>query len=325
MSETEKKVIALPNLASAEAEAAAWLAILGREEVSDEEFGRFQTWLGLSDRNRKAYEALSTLWNNLEHLKRLDEIADGSAGLLASQDVPALNRRKLLAAAASTALAIGGGSFVWLHGGGMRLFQGNAFSTAIGERKTVHLLDSSTIQLNTNSQIEVDYTSAARTVRLIRGEAYFGVAKDPRRPFTVFAAQGAIRAVGTAFTVRLRPENTVEVTVQEGRVALEAVRDAARASPGLLPGAPELRARQNAVFGKSVEQILQIDETELRLRRFSAVGGRRGCQPLHGYPDRDHRPRASRAAHRWRFQGWRDRCAARFFRADIRPEGRACQ
>jgi transmembrane sensor len=54
-------------------------------------------------------------------------------------------------------------------------------------------------------------------VRLDRGEGYFKVVHDTRRPFFVVAGPSWVRAVGTAFNVFLR-ENAVEVTVSEGVV-----------------------------------------------------------------------------------------------------------
>ncbi len=49
------------------------------------------------------------------------------------------------------------------------------------------------------------------------------MAKNPQRPFDVEAGQATIRAVGTAFSVRLREdtrEERVDVVVSEGRVAI---------------------------------------------------------------------------------------------------------
>ena len=45
------------------------------------------------------------------------------------------------------------------------------------------------------------------------------MAKDSSRPFVVKAGQGLVRAVGTAFTVRMNPQ-ALKVTVTEGKVAL---------------------------------------------------------------------------------------------------------
>ena len=55
-----------------------------------------------------------------------------------------------------------------------------------------------------------------RKIRLLRGEAHFVVAHDPGWPFEVFAGRGRIKAVGTAFSVRLT-DDRVKVTVFEGK------------------------------------------------------------------------------------------------------------
>jgi transmembrane sensor len=54
-------------------------------------------------------------------------------------------------------------------------------------------------------------------VHLLRGEAHFNVAPDPGRPFVVEAGHVEVRAVGTAFNVRLAARE-VEVLVTEGLV-----------------------------------------------------------------------------------------------------------
>lgn len=82
------------------------------------------------------------------------------------------------------------------------------------------LPDGSIVELNDGAAIVVDYTLAERQVELMQGEAHFTVAKNPDRPFVVRAGRVAIRAVGTAFNVRLEPD-TVEVLVTEGRVRVD--------------------------------------------------------------------------------------------------------
>ncbi|WP_447414957.1 FecR family protein, partial [Clostridium perfringens] len=71
-----------------------------------------------------------------------------------------------------------------------------------------------------------------RFVRMLKGEAHFDVAHNPARPFIVKAGDSTLRAVGTAFNVRLRPELT-ELTVIEGRVA---VRDSGAATRTVAAG-----------------------------------------------------------------------------------------
>jgi transmembrane sensor len=72
--------------------------------------------------------------------------------------------------------------------------------------------------LDTGSRIAVEYQPEARIVRLESGEALFEVVKDPKRPFVVQAGKIRVRAVGTAFLVRRRSEDDVDVTVTKGTV-----------------------------------------------------------------------------------------------------------
>ena len=98
--------------------------------------------------------------------------------------------------------------------------EGNGvYVTAIGEQKTLTLRDQSIVQLDTQSEVRVAYEDGVRRIHLLRGKVHFDVAKNPQRPFQVYARGGMVRAVGTAFSVYLR-EKAVEVIVDEGRVDL---------------------------------------------------------------------------------------------------------
>ena len=91
----------------------------------------------------------------------------------------------------------------------------SARSPANGRRST--LADGSELQLGPNTLLQVDLGDARRSVELVRGEAYFKVAKDPARPFFVQANAFAVRAVGTEFAVSRRKREVI-VTVAEGSV-----------------------------------------------------------------------------------------------------------
>lgn len=108
------------------------------------------------------------------------------------------------------------------------------YTTGIGERRTVRLGDGSRVELNTGSIVEVAYSPAERDVRLLAGQALFRVARDPRRPFAVLAADRRIVATGTEFDVRIGERGTVTVTLIEGHVRVEPLR---REGPGRLPRA----------------------------------------------------------------------------------------
>lgn len=100
--------------------------------------------------------------------------------------------------------------------------EASTFETAVGERSTVTLPDDSIVTLNTDTLVEVRFKrdSAARHMALLRGQAHFDVAHDPR-PFEVLADGRRIVALGTAFDIRIDEERGVLVTLVEGSVAVE--------------------------------------------------------------------------------------------------------
>ena len=87
----------------------------------------------------------------------------------------------------------------------------------VNEQKT--LPDGSVVELREGSAISVQFTDAERRVYLTGKEALFTVAKNPARPFLVVADGVTVRAVGTAFAVRLNTA-AIEVLVTEGKVSL---------------------------------------------------------------------------------------------------------
>ena len=95
------------------------------------------------------------------------------------------------------------------------------YQTGTAELKDAHLGDGSQVTLGGSTRLVVNFSAAARSVELIRGEAWFRVAHDPEWPFVVHAGDGAIKAVGTAFLVT-RDSDRVVVTVTEGTVTVTA-------------------------------------------------------------------------------------------------------
>ena len=72
---------------------------------------------------------------------------------------------------------------------------------------------------NTDSELRVRMGKDVREVRLVRGEGRFQVAHDTQRPLRRLRGRmPTVRAVGTAFSVRLRETAQVEVLVAEGAV-----------------------------------------------------------------------------------------------------------
>jgi transmembrane sensor len=59
-----------------------------------------------------------------------------------------------------------------------------------------------------------------RSTVLSKGTAFFSVAKDAQHPFTIDINRQRITVIGTAFTIRKLDTVDLQLTVKEGRVAL---------------------------------------------------------------------------------------------------------
>ncbi len=92
------------------------------------------------------------------------------------------------------------------------------YKTGVGEMSTVTLADGSVLQLNTDSELSIQFTENRRQLELLSGEVYFEVAKDPSKPFVVDVGSDQVVAVGTAFNIDARPGLDTEVLVTEGKV-----------------------------------------------------------------------------------------------------------
>ena len=100
------------------------------------------------------------------------------------------------------------------------LTQTQVLTTPIGEQKSFTMSDGTHIQLNTNTIVEVAYTSSFRQLTLVQGEARFDVAKDKSRPFTVTSGKKSFTALGTIFNVQKSSDNEMELMVTEGKVLI---------------------------------------------------------------------------------------------------------
>ena len=91
------------------------------------------------------------------------------------------------------------------------------YQTAVGERRSITAKDGSHIHLNAATDIEIVQSDKARQAKISSGEAYFDIARDESRPFTVKTPMGEIRVLGTIFNVEQRTD-TLTVKVDEGHV-----------------------------------------------------------------------------------------------------------
>ena len=221
-------VLDFPDNKSIQTQASEWLAKLDAEQPSKRDLADFKQWVNADSAHRIAFEELVEFWDEMNILTQAvlprelltngllaNELAANK--LLPEQPSQPPPMVRLHANRYGRSPARHRGSSAHHH---MQLPSTTIYTTGVGEQKTVQLADNSIVQLNTNSRLEVHYSDSTRRLNLSQGEAHFDVAHNPNRPFEVYAGQGLVRAIGTAFTVHIRKID-VEVIVTEGTVELD--------------------------------------------------------------------------------------------------------
>lgn len=270
----KKNIVTLPDQDAIDRAAAEWLLTLEEDEVSAEDRAGFSAWCGSNPKHREAFERVSTVWGEFDKAKVLADYAVSDDNtMLVARDVRSntrwghLRRRSVLSAlAASVAIAVALPITLQFSSRSDEP-QSGAVRTAIGEQRKLALPDGSMLELNTDSGIEYEITTTRRDIRLTRGEVYFDVAHDKHKPFRVLTDNGAVTALGTAFSVRLIDEK-MNVLVSEGRVALSFASDTGQAAvpapaDNVADDAIELVVGQSAVVEGNTQQIEDVDPERL--------------------------------------------------------------
>lgn len=241
-----------PDTDRIEEQAATWILSCDRGEGRAQDRAAFEAWLAADARHRAAYLRLDRAWRESAGLKAwkphdgaLDlEVLRQSSGVAANRVTRAPRWMFALAGAAALAAT----AVLWFV---LDSTAATAYDTGTGGYQRIVLADGSIVQLNTDSRIAVRFSGRQREIRLLRGEAYFEIERESRRPFDVRAADTVVRALGTAFSVRLRAAQQVEVLVKEGRVAVSD---------------RTLAAGETAIGGKAGLAVHRVDDAELARR-----------------------------------------------------------
>ena len=245
--------------------AAAWMLRHDRGLTAAEQ-DEFSQWLAADPRHPAAWAEHRWGWEELDRLAGMQSSVHAvpDPDLLAPKRTAARPPRWLWSALAAAA-AVAVGLFVWrapVPTASPVSEPPPIRSLALIEQRA--LPDGSVIELNRGAIVTEHFTAGERHVRLERGEAHFQVAKDAARPFFVEAGGVAVRAVGTAFNVRLDPAS-VEVLVTEGKVSV-----ATPAAPGSAPAIPSLGVNERTVVSLSpsapAPQVTMVPPAEIEAR-----------------------------------------------------------
>ena len=226
------EVVKLRTRAEIEEEAAIWVWRMdsGASGAADAE--NLEAWLRQDPRHRRAYEELTKVWETLDGLPdphqtlQMPPVSESAETVAALASRGGRPYRWLAAAAATVVAAIGCATWLFYKGN-----ETQTLATAVGQHRNITLSDGTIVALNTNTIVDTSFGHDTREIFLRKGEAHFAVAQDRSRPFLVHAGDAVVRAIGTAFEVRLRTDRHVDVLVNEGRVEVHSSAESAATIP----------------------------------------------------------------------------------------------
>lgn len=271
-------VVEFGGRASIEHEARKWLIRMDSgEPLTEAEKDTWKEWLDRSPLHREEFTRLTQFWNEANILAQLKGGGIGPGEPVRKRALPVSYVPRILMAASAVLAStiVGWWGLRQLGGAVTRIYE-----TDVGQQKTVFLSDGSSIQLNTDTRVEVVYGRKSRKIRLTRGEALFAAASDPNRVFEVHIAESVVRAMGTAFDVYVEGQK-VEVIVTSGLVEVldgkstpETTASAAGRTPENSTNSAQLGAGEVADLysGSGLMKVRQLAEPELR-RRLAWRGG----------------------------------------------------
>ena len=194
------------STATADAEAATWLARLHADARDPSDEAEFRRWIDASPANAEAFRHATSVWDAVGavHVERNpDAVA-----------APSLMNRRALIAGGGAIAAMGIGLSGWQSA------QAGVYQTGLGEQKRVTLEDGSILFLDTDTKLKAQFDDRQRAVTLHQGRANFRVAADTARPFVVHAGAQSVLAPRGVFDVR-RDTERVSVMLIEGSVVVQ--------------------------------------------------------------------------------------------------------
>lgn len=221
---TENQTVALVNKSPQE-QAVEWLTYLYSADVSPDKRQEFIVWVNNSEENRQELKRCQQIWQCIgmtdSAVVWLEQYTD-KASVTPLKISPKHRLMKslvlLISIAASIALLTINSVFTKTTDSLDLIGTEMVFNSSIGENRHFTLTDGSQITLAGNSSIIVKISEQARHVNLLRGSAYFDIAHDTSRVFSVTAQHTQVRVRGTAFEVKRSPDDVIKISVHRGLV-----------------------------------------------------------------------------------------------------------
>ncbi|MBA4299707.1 FecR family protein [Algoriphagus alkaliphilus] len=98
------------------------------------------------------------------------------------------------------------------------------YSAPPGVKSTLTMQDGSKVLLNSGSSVRfIKNFEEDKRIIYLEGEAYFEVAKDTLRPFSVITGEVTTTALGTSFNISAYRHEVLKIALVEGKVAVDVV------------------------------------------------------------------------------------------------------
>lgn len=193
-------------------EAAHWYARLASETATPQDQQAWQRWHAAHPSHRQAWDKVQAVCRQFGQVP----------GTLALPTLQRSGRQRRAMLGGLMVTAVGTPLLLW----GWRTAPWSAwraeYRTAVGERREMTLPDGSTLVLDTDTAVDIDYGEHHRRVQLHTGSVLAHVrpdGQDTRRQFEVVTRHGQVQALGTRFTVATRDDDTqVEVIEHAVRI-----------------------------------------------------------------------------------------------------------
>jgi Fe2+-dicitrate sensor, membrane component len=224
-----------------------WLMRVQASAQDGEVLRRRDAWLAESEAHARAYRKAEKVWRLTGDV--VPAIPPGPAPVPAGSAFR--TPRRILAAGA---LAAGLALFLLPD---IRLRLQADHRTGIGETRQVSLDDGSVVHLDADSAIGLAFSPDRRRVSLLSGQAFFQVAADRVRPFTVTAGEVSVTVTGTAFDMRFAADS-VAVEVQSGSVSVAADHGGRKVETRLAPGQRAVVARSGGALVTEAVSPVQV-------------------------------------------------------------------
>lgn len=246
-----------------------------RGKCSEEEAQRVISWFSSKEEKESLLEQLQSTWEQFEEpedeallgyhstntlqaiqsrIRKEESLAEGDKNVRYLN----INRYYNTKIAAIILLAVGI-SFIMqilLQSAPVEVSQLLVSEAPAGQKRTIVLSDGTKITLNAGSKIfyPEQFSDGGREVAL-EGEAFFEVARDTLRPFTVATDQISTRVLGTSFNIKAyRDEQIIQVAVASGKVKVS--QNFSKKEYYLLPG--------KAVSYHAEDQSIQVADFNKR-------------------------------------------------------------